>query len=167
MNLLLIFIPILFSISCASNRSVDLSQKGVFEISNFDEKIQLSNQEPIILNFFRIKDADFFVSNFKNIKSENFINFLSKRKSIFLNLFADDTEPYSGKFIEKSKCLKKVESESVEFLSGPEKNWSDCHAGNNEFPKSNAFRVWHFCRETAWEVTVKSSSLKNISFKCL
>lgn len=166
MRQVLIFFSVMFVIACTSPDHAESLKKFTFQIDNLNENIRLNNQDAIMISYFKLNNNDFYVSSFKNIKTENFVNFISKRRTTFLDLFIDDTEPYTGKLIQKSQCLKKVMPLYVEFLSGPEKNWSDCFTNKRDLSKTPAIRLWYLCQDTAWEITAKSTSIKEISLKC-
>lgn len=76
-----------------------------------------------------------------------------RRKKTFLSLFEDEVEPYTGRKLEKSKCINKIESQGVWFFSGEGANWSGCNFASSG-PKS--VRLWKSCGGDLWEVTIQN-----------
>ncbi|MBC7465867.1 MAG: hypothetical protein H7256_07730 [Bdellovibrio sp.] len=66
------------------------------------------------------------------IPPESMPKLIEKRRSAFLKLFQNDFDLYTKKEIIRDVCLKKVEADSVQFLSGLKMLWADCRSAGNK-----------------------------------
>lgn len=119
------------------------------------------------LKLITISGVEIYYSRFFPINSNaEFANFVRKRKQLFLNLFEDDVDPYRGKINYRSHCLKKIELNSVEFISGPETNFSSCVVERSTISSPVAKRLWILCQSTGFEITVKSKGNLSPLIQC-
>lgn len=79
-----------------------------------------------------------------------------RRRSSFEALFRDETDPYTGKRSEYSKCLLKSDDAGVNFVSGPPPKWRDCLSDQM---KNRMTRRWTVCTDFVWELTSLSTEL--------
>lgn len=154
-----------FALSCQHlNNDPASLNSSLFRIIILDESKTFENEKPLEFSLFFLKNNELYASNFASIHAKDFKNFINKRKNIFLNLFSDDVDPYTGTKNERKICLKKINLDSIEFFSGAKNNWADCQVNSNK--KHYAIRQWILCQETAWEVTAKLSPMQKLSFEC-
>ncbi len=90
---------------------------------------------------------------------------ISRRKTLFLDLFNDDVNPYTGLKVKKSDCLLKTETNIVIFYGGPGRQWADCHLNKKS---QLAARIWTVCKGSLFEVNAPlKKDLKLPKLTCL
>lgn len=81
--------------------------------------------------------------------------FIAKKIESFLNLFQDDTEPYTYEHFKRSQCLISTKNNTVDFYSGGEIFWSNCSRAHKQYKKSmRSVRFWTVCKNNVFEFTV-------------
>ena len=165
-KLFLLSILTFFAFGCETLTSAPKDLTAV-EISFNNQSKSFDNSIDLDLNYFLLADTEVYVANYTEIQSDNTSNFIKKRLSAFLNLFKDELNTYTGLVAYKSRCLVKSTDDVVIFYSGDKNFWSECRLKNNTAAQEKiSYRFWKVCKNTVWEITLKSDQAESFKFNC-
>jgi hypothetical protein len=155
----------LLVLSCQSTSRLELESFQV-QYKSLSQNINTAQSSGLFQ--FVLDPAVFFITSFQGVDAQDMQRLIERRKKNFVDIFVDDQDPYTGRKYLRSRCLKKVSAQAVEFESGAGNLWSDCALSQNlKAEPAPALRLWKICGRTLWEVTVKSQDVKEMSFSCL
>jgi hypothetical protein len=103
----------------------------------------------------KIDGEEIWYSSFSAVPPTQAKDLILRRKTLFLSLFVDDTDPYTRITNAKSKCLKREEETKVHFSSGAPPEWNSCSSAKKE---KIMIRQWIECGSTVWEFTHSQQS---------
>ena len=161
-----IFIFLTFCLVLNGCATSAMSSKQVFQIKIANKKYSLNNFDSKSHSLISEKSL-ILAQSFMQVGSEYHDKFILDRKNIFLNLFKDDIDPYTGFNDFKSKCLINQNEQSVYFYSGSKSFLANCLFEPNNIKEDQiSIRLWKKCHNTIWELTLFKSDYVNTSFVC-